>query len=79
MKAGHRIGLIVASSNVVWALPGQPGAGVTVLGGSTLELPSAPLVSKQAGRPGQRACTSTSSEPPSRPANSSTRTRASGA
>ena len=46
--AGHRIGLLVQSSNVVWALPDDPGAKVDVhhgqggIGGSLLSLPVAP-------------------------------------
>jgi X-Pro dipeptidyl-peptidase len=37
---GHRIGVIVAGSNVVWALPDDPGVTTTVVSGSSrLELP----------------------------------------
>jgi hypothetical protein len=39
VSAGHRIGLMVASSNVVWGIPDQPGLGVTVLPQSRLALP----------------------------------------
>jgi predicted acyl esterase len=40
IPAGHRIGLIVAGSNVVWALPDQPGATYGVASGvSQLTLP----------------------------------------
>ena len=46
IPAGHRIGLVLASSNVVWALPDSPGAGVTVLDGSALKVPAAPTLSK---------------------------------
>ena len=32
-QAGHRIGVLVMSSNTVWAIPSTPGTGVTVLHG----------------------------------------------
>jgi X-Pro dipeptidyl-peptidase len=45
VEKGHRIGLSVAGSNVIWALPDDPGTTFTVMygdakkAGSTLELP----------------------------------------
>jgi X-Pro dipeptidyl-peptidase len=43
VEAGHRIGVIVAGSNVVWALPDDPGVTTTVVSGtSKLLLPVAP-------------------------------------
>ena len=43
-RKGHRIGLIVQSSNTVWAVPDDPGATVTVAEGpdSRLLVPFAP-------------------------------------
>ncbi len=43
VPAGHRIGLILAGSNAVWAVPDQPAGQTFRLGsGSRLELPAAP-------------------------------------
>jgi X-Pro dipeptidyl-peptidase len=36
VPAGHRIGVIVQGSNVVWALPGEPGVRTTVVSGQSL-------------------------------------------
>ena len=51
VAAGHRIGLLVQSSNTVWALPGELGENNILTGpladvsasGSSLTLPTAPL------------------------------------
>jgi hypothetical protein len=43
VPAGHRIGLILAGSNAVWAVPDQPaGQTFRLETGSRLELPAAP-------------------------------------
>ncbi|MFL5843728.1 MAG: CocE/NonD family hydrolase [Solirubrobacteraceae bacterium] len=43
IPAGHRLGLIVAGSNVVWAVPDRPGSTITLENGaSRLLLPVAP-------------------------------------
>jgi len=50
LRAGHRLVLVVASSNTAWAVPDDPGLGVEVLGdGSRLLLP----VVGAAGRDGR--------------------------
>jgi X-Pro dipeptidyl-peptidase len=42
VRAGHRIAVVVAGSNVIWALPDEPaGTRTTVFGGSALVLPVA--------------------------------------
>jgi X-Pro dipeptidyl-peptidase len=44
-QAGHRIGVLVMSSNTVWAIPSSPGTGVTVVhGGRTPSRLVLPLV-----------------------------------
>ena len=40
--AGHRIGLVLAGSNVVWAVPDAPAGTTTTVRSGTLELPAAP-------------------------------------
>ena len=42
VEKGHRIGLIVAGSNVVWAVPDTPAGTTTTVRSGTLELPTAP-------------------------------------
>ncbi len=42
VAAGHRIGLVVAGSNVVWAVPDTPAGTTTTVRSGTLELPTAP-------------------------------------
>jgi len=59
-RQGHRLVLVVASSNAVWAVPDRPGLGVTVAheGASRLLLPvvgaAPPGVTPAAGVPGGR-------------------------
>ena len=50
ISKGHRLGLVVAGSNVVWAVPDEPGVGFTVLRGgqSRLLLPVAGPVTESA-------------------------------
>src|SRR5947209_2731455 len=53
VAAGHRIGLIVESSNVVWALPDDPGYSITLRSGtSRLVLPVVGPPDGPAGLPG---------------------------
>jgi hypothetical protein len=42
VAAGHRIGVVVAGSNVVWAVPDAPAGTTTTVLGGTLALPTAP-------------------------------------
>ena len=42
VAAGHRIGLVVAGSNAVWAVPDAPAGTTTTVRSGTLELPIAP-------------------------------------
>ena len=42
VAAGHRIGLVVAGSNVVWAVPDAPAGTTTAVRSGTLVLPTAP-------------------------------------
>ena len=39
---GHRIGLILAGSNTVWAVPDTPAGTTTTVRCGTLALPTAP-------------------------------------
>jgi len=39
---GHRIGLILAGSNTVWAVPDTPAGTTTTVRSGTLALPTAP-------------------------------------
>jgi X-Pro dipeptidyl-peptidase len=41
LRAGHKLGLLVAGSDAAWAVSDAPGATVTLLAGSELEVPVA--------------------------------------
>ena len=42
VAAGHRVGLVLAGSNVVWAVPDAPAGTTTTVRSGTLVLPTAP-------------------------------------
>ena len=42
VEKGHRIGVVVAGSNVAWAVPDTPAGTTTTVQGGTLVLPTAP-------------------------------------
>jgi X-Pro dipeptidyl-peptidase len=42
VAAGHRIGVVLAGSNTIWAVPDTPAGTTTTVRSGTLVLPTAP-------------------------------------